>query len=430
MSQHTFKNYQLKTAKYFKKKTFIEQVNNSFLESIEEVCGGKKKESVKNSGLVNMHKYIDPSFLPFITYTLNNKIKNIVLKQVALIGLNNLKIKKNFYIDDNVVYRIHYPHSYAKKSFLKRKFYLALNLKNFKNAKNEISRVKNKKVFNLSSFDLAKIRYHRDLPNEAYAHGPHRDTWFGHTFGALNLWWSICGVNKDSGLIIFPKDNGFGLEHLSMPAYISPDQPISKPEIISLEDGKLYIFDPEILHATKLNTSNETRIVITGRINKEKPTFYKGTNEIEYMLWHKSNNLLNEKFSDIKKFPRKKNLVKKPILKAKNFDKRVKIFINKKFKKGINLYNNLKGINFSVPILIEFINKKLIILKKDNHFCSFSAACPHLGINLIDGFFDKDKVVCPGHGLSFNFKNGKSSCAKFSIKSYTVSIGEKKFLIS
>ena len=127
---------------------------------------------------------------------------------------------------------------------------------------------------------------------------------------------------------------------------------------------------------------------------------------------------------------KKKNLVKKPILKAKNFDKRVKIFINKKFKKGINLYNNLKGINFSVPILIEFINKKLIILKKDNHFCSFSAACPHLGINLIDGFFDKDKVVCPGHGLSFNFKNGKSSCAKFSIKSYTVSIGEKKFLIS
>ena len=127
MSQHTFKNYQLKTAKYYKKKTFIEQVNNSFLESIEEVCGRKKKESVKNSGLVNMHKYIDPSFLPFITYTLNNKIKNIVLKQVALIGLNNLKIKKNFYIDDNVVYRIHYPHSYAKKSFLKRKFYLALN---------------------------------------------------------------------------------------------------------------------------------------------------------------------------------------------------------------------------------------------------------------------------------------------------------------
>ena len=43
-----------------------------------------------------MHKYIDPSFLPFITYTLNNKIKNIVLKQVALIGLNNLKIKKTF----------------------------------------------------------------------------------------------------------------------------------------------------------------------------------------------------------------------------------------------------------------------------------------------------------------------------------------------
>ena len=215
-----------------------------------------------------MHMIIDPKFLPFITYSLNLKIRNFVLKQVALVGRKNLKIKNNFYVDDNIVYRVHYPYLIARKSILKRKLYLGVNLKNFKQAEMEINKAKNKKNINLSEGDFAKIKYHKGLPDAAYAHGPHRDTWFGHTFGALNLWWGICGVNKKAGLLIFPKDNDYNLHHLPMPAYLSPGQPISKPEIISLEDGKLYVFDPEILHGTKLNTSNETRIVVTGRINK------------------------------------------------------------------------------------------------------------------------------------------------------------------
>ena len=103
-----------------------------------------------------------------------------------------------------------------------------------------------------------------------------------------------------------------------MPAYLSPGQPISKPEIISLEDGKLYVFDPEILHATKLNTSEETRIVVTGRINKHKPKFYADTNEAEYIDWHKANNLLDNKFNKILKFPRKEKFYKKANVKKKN----------------------------------------------------------------------------------------------------------------
>ena len=185
-----------------------------------------------------------------------------------------------------------------------------------------------------------------------------------------------CGVNKKAGLLIFSKDNDYNLHHLSMPTYLSPGQPISKPEIISLEDGKLYVFDPEILHGTKLNTSNETRIVVTGRINKHKPKFYADTNEAEYIDWHKANNLLDNKFNKIFKFPRKENSIKKPRLKTKIKDKRNQITIKNNFRRGENLYNFFRNIDFSVPTLIKFKNIHLIVLKTKKIYIVFQQPVP------------------------------------------------------
>ena len=117
-----------------------------------------------------------------------------------------------------------------------------------------------KKAFDLSlkSESKHKISYFKNLPVSCYGHGPHRDTWFGHTFNATNFWWSITGVNKKSGLLIFPKVNSHKLSHIKNPAYVKENQYLYKPKVISLNDGDLLVFDPEILHATRINTSEET----------------------------------------------------------------------------------------------------------------------------------------------------------------------------
>ena len=39
--------------------------------------------------------------------------------------------------------------------------------------------------------------YHGDLPTLARSHGPHIDTWYGHSFDGFNVWLSIDGVNAD-----------------------------------------------------------------------------------------------------------------------------------------------------------------------------------------------------------------------------------------
>ena len=50
----------------------------------------------------------------------------------------------------------------------------------------------------------------------------------------------------------------------------------------------------------------------------------------------------------------------------------------------------------------------------------FSSKCPHLGISLVDGYFDKKKIVCPGHALTFNLKDGQSKCKNLKLKFYDV----------
>ena len=94
----------------------------------------------------------------------------------------------------------------------------------------------------------------------------------------------------------------------------------------------------------------------------------------------------------------------------------------------INFKNyQLKTFNYFKREL--FINHLIVFKSKENIHC-ISAACPHLGISLTDGFLEKDKVICPGYGIAFSMENGMPSCKKFKTASYKVTTTKDKFLIS
>ena len=59
----------------------------------------------------------------------------------------------------------------------------------------------------------------------------------------------------------------------------------------------------------------------------------------------------------------------------------------------------------------------------------FFSKCPHLGIDLSDGFLDKKKIICPGHALSFNLDNGKSKCKSLKLRLYKVKKEKKQFYL-
>ena len=248
---------------YYNRKNFLKTAEQELYSLISTIAGKSVSDKIKVNGLNKLHLYFDPDYVPFLQVALGKKMNEVMSKQIFYVGVNNINLnkKKFFYIDQNANYRIIYPFEYARKSQLKRSIYLSLNLANYENADKEIIDAKKKALnFQMSNSDICKIKYFRNLPITCHGHGPHRDTWFGHTFGAINLWWSITGVNKDSGLTLYPRATKLKIKHINEPTYASSNQFLGKPEIIALNDGDLLVFDPEILHATKLNTSKENAL--------------------------------------------------------------------------------------------------------------------------------------------------------------------------
>jgi nitrite reductase/ring-hydroxylating ferredoxin subunit len=415
---------------YDNRKNFLETTRQKLLKSISKISGKSVAKKIETCGLDKMHLYFNPDYIPFLSYLLKKEMNDYLIKKFFHVGENNLYLNKknSFYINKSVNYRIVYPFEYAKKSKITRSVYLSLDLKKYKNADLEINKaIKKSKKYAMTKSDLNKLNYFKNLPTSCHGHGPHRDTWFGHTFGAINLWWSITGVNKESGLILYQKVNDLNVKHNKEPAYLAPNQYLNSPKTIALKDGDLLVFDPEIIHATKLNTSNQTRIVFSGRINKNEPKFYKDTKAPEFAHWYYSKDFSLNKPNKTYFFYRKNNSVIAPKKRKFNGKNYLEIKIRKKLK-GNSKYKIIDQKNVIKKKLykLKFKNFDLSMVFINNFARVFFSKCPHLGIDLSDGFIDKKKIVCPGHALSFNLDNGKSRCKSLKLKLYKIK-KEKKF---
>lgn len=411
---------------YFNRQEFIRNAKKGIFDLLKEIAGKNIQKKVESAGLNKMHLYFSPEYLPFLEATLKKKFNDSMYKQIFYVGKNNLLLNKEnvFYIDKSINYRIIYPFNIAVKSKIKRSTYRLLNLENYKRAKNEINNaIKKQATYKMSKSDLNKVKYFKNLPTICFGHGPHRDTWFGHTFSALNLWWSITGVTEKTGVTVYKDVNKFELDHDNDPPYVKTEQYLGKPKTISLKDGNLLVFDPEILHATRLNASNQTRIVFSGRINTIKPTFYKKSKASEYPYWIFSKDLEVGNYNKIHTFFRKNNSIVKPYRKRVGKRKDIVVKINNKFISNSKFkLIEMKKINKNLSYKIKFINTTLCMIFIKNELKIFNIKCPHLQADLSNGYFEKNHVICPGHQLTYNLKNGKSTCKNFKIKLFKTKI--------
>jgi Protein involved in biosynthesis of mitomycin antibiotics/polyketide fumonisin len=229
---------------------------------------------VEKNGLEKMHEYFSANYIPFLQFALNKKLKKLLYKQIFEIIKFSLKTKNDFYVDQTLNFRIHYPFKIAKKSSISRSVYRGINLENFKNSDMEINQsISKSQDYVMDKSDTTKVSYFGRLPVTCYTHSPHRDTWFGHSINGLNLWWGITDVNTKNGVILYRDVAKYNLKHLKQPAYVEDIYDLGKSVVPKLNSGDLLVFDPEILHATRLNTSEMTRIVFSGRIDFKKPRF-------------------------------------------------------------------------------------------------------------------------------------------------------------
>ena len=76
---------------YFGKTSFIEFCKEKILQSVEEIAGKEVKKKITHSGLDKLHKHFSVDYIPFLQFSLEEKLRGKLIKSIFNVGKNNLK---------------------------------------------------------------------------------------------------------------------------------------------------------------------------------------------------------------------------------------------------------------------------------------------------------------------------------------------------
>ena len=64
--------------------------------------------------------------------------------------------------------------------------------------------------------------------------------------------------------------------------------------------------------------------------------------------------------------------------------------------------------------------ERILIVRKEGQLRAFAARCPHGDYHMDDGYYDDCALYCPGHGLKFDIKTGKSKLNRYRLAMFKV----------
>src|SRR4029450_11063352 len=223
---------------------------------------------LRHDGGQRLHDVIDAREVTPLRDRVLDALRAPLLEMAVAVGRRVLGWKGDFYVDDYLILRVNFPFEVARGSD--------------RGAENPgVGRL------GASVPDLFKARktidpvydpksYHRNLPPAAWAHGPHCDSWAGHSRDGRNIWWGIGPVPADAGMVLYPELADLDLPPDPRTLYLKAGVALPAPTALPLDAGEMLVFDPEVLHGTHLNTTGETRVAVSMRLNASRPLFDPG----------------------------------------------------------------------------------------------------------------------------------------------------------
>lgn len=402
----------------------------------EEVCGADVGKLVRSHGLSQMHKFVSPDFIIDIQDVASQNMKRDMLKYSGRFAKECLGLESDFYLDMQTIARVKFPFEVARKSTVS---YLDYSKKK--------GRTSFKKDPAITS------GYHGNLPFPAWCHGPHSDSYFGHSYDGINLWWAIDGVTEETGMTFYPQiicDSGIPL--FDEPPYLSQGVPTPKPVFFDLQPGDVIAFNSDTLHGTRVNLSDTTRVSFSTRLNAMRPRF-DGKNFRHVKYWLHSSELpkldsdrsvvlpSNENCGsldsrqapegmraelDILEIPQedpggadgKKGPAFQTHYHAERLVREIPLSMVDEPRIEIGSVSELK---VGQKMLVRFSDaKEVLVVHSTEGLSAVSPKCPHLGYPLIDAAQEGEKLFCAGHGIAFDVVTGKSGCSLFKLHTYQV----------
>jgi nitrite reductase/ring-hydroxylating ferredoxin subunit len=340
---------------------------------------------------------------------------------------NDLKLPSEFFIaPDYLLVKISYPFEVAIKSKVTYKQYIEYRNKCLKPSqrfkiKEFLKKIKaeTKKLLKKSKYDVG---YHEIYPYAANTFGIHMDSWYGSPLDGINLWWAIEGVREDNSMVLYPERFGESIKYKKDFLYLPPGITMTKPQKVELTDGSLLVFNSDLLHGSHLNISNVTRVTIAPRVTLDRPKFNPESLDLELLEWYSSEDIARGEFGKIIKFPTKDNWgVLYEGRQKPHVEKRISITVNSSFSEGMPIaLCPSDTLNVGEKMLINLKKDSLVVLRTLKGLQAVDAICPHLKVNLIDGFHDEQHIYCPGHAVAFSLTDGSSKCNLLKLRVYKV----------
>ncbi len=415
---------------YALREEMYSKVIEAFLDGVEQLEGAACREKIKAEGLGQLHKYFPVEKIHLLESFLQKKLRNDLYYWSYRVGRDDLHLKGTFYLDHLIMLRIHYPFLVAREAGevidppypLSERMGLALSaLKDWRLIGHYFKKRKDKKLAEKNkTIKYDAISYHGNLPVPARAHAAHVDTWYGHSYDGVNLWWSIQGVNEDNTVILYPDMFGQKVDYDPVSMYLAGGIPVTRPVKVAMKPAQLLVFNPETLHGTQVNISDETRVAITTRLNPHTPRFNSDA-PFNFEHWYSSDDLAKKKFSSMSVFPAKKyhgepSIIERPAAKA---ERTVKIECAARLSRDEAVaICPAADLRAGEKMSVTLENAKALLWRDGDEIRAYSRICPHLGVDLEDGYHDESQIFCPGHGISYALHDGASRCEAFKLRQY------------
>ncbi len=392
-------------------------VKEVFYAGVAAVAGKAAEEAVRRDGLAKLHLHVPTEKVLMLESYVETALRETLYKWSYEVGRDDLGLTDPFYIDHLIVIRIHFPFEVARKARSAEKpkrpmtdvmAHAESALRDPRILINQASRAIRRPRQN-STYEPES--FHGELAKPARSHGAHIDTWYGHSFDGINLWWSIEGVNALNSVILYPDMTGRPTPYNPKSMYLAAGNPVSEPRTIEMKPGALLLFNPEMLHSTHVNVSDDTRVALTTRINPGRPKFNDEA-PFNFEHWHVSTDIAKGRFAAMKVFPASK-FRGQPTLKPRPAYQQTDT-LRRSIETPLSETTNVADaaeLTHGVKLAVDFADAKILVWRTaEGTLRAYSRLCPHVGVDLADGWHDKTTLHCPGHGLAFDLSTGASPC--------------------
>ena len=388
-----------------------ERVADVIVTGVGDIKGPAAADELRRRGIEYLHQVIDWRDVAPLRDQVLERLRKPLLAMAVAVGRRFLGWQGDFFVDDYLILRVNFPYEVARRADSSTENpgtgRLSESVRAIFQARKTIDPVYNPKA------------YHQGHPPAAWAHGPHLDSWVGHSRDGRNIWWAIGDVPAEAGMVLYPELADKILPCDPQTLCLQAGYPLPKPTHLPLRAGEMLIFNPQVLHGTHLNTSEKTRVAITMRLDASKPTFDPSC-FYAHEFWRKAVDIEQE-HDEVLHLLREDNLG--PALEAKAVTPRRALPV------AAGALDPASGIVRCFPegaaltsrrVIIEAEPHRVMLVRSKDGLRAYDAACPHYGLDLADGGDDDEKLYCPACAVGFDLQTGESACPSLTLRSHEV----------